>query len=88
MYTNESLDQKSRKIATIASLLTSGNILQLCWHICGALENNLINKDEIKQIIFQMTIYWLLCGILCDERCKELIEVRLAEDQILLMIDY
>jgi len=57
MYTDESLDQKSRKIATIASLVTSGNLPQLRWHIRGALVNNLMNKDEIKQVIIQMTIY-------------------------------
>ncbi len=57
MYTNEALDQKSRKIATIASLVTSGNLPQLEWHIKGALENDLVSKDEIKQIIIQMTIY-------------------------------
>ena len=57
MYTNESLDQKSRKVATIASLVTSGNLPQLRWHIRGALENNVMNKDEIKQLIIQMTIY-------------------------------
>ncbi|MGI9320767.1 MAG: carboxymuconolactone decarboxylase family protein [Thiogranum sp.] len=57
MYANESLDQKSRKIATIASLVTSGRLPQLEWHIRGALENNLLNKDEIKALIIQMTIY-------------------------------
>jgi len=57
MYSDESLDQKSRKIATIASLVTSGRLPQLEWHIRGALENNLMNKDEIKALIIQMTIY-------------------------------
>ncbi len=42
--------QKSRKIATIASLVTSGNLPQLEWHIKGALENDLVSKEEIKQI--------------------------------------
>ncbi|OGT34026.1 MAG: hypothetical protein A2W28_02690 [Gammaproteobacteria bacterium RBG_16_51_14] len=57
MYTNEALDQKSRKIATLASLVTSGNLPQLEWHIRGALENDLVSKEEIRQIIIQMTIY-------------------------------
>jgi len=57
MYADESLDQKSRKIATIASLVTSGRLPQLEWHIRGALENNLMNKAEIKALIIQMTIY-------------------------------
>lgn len=57
MYTDESLDQKSRKIATIASLVTSGNLPQLRWHIRGALVNDLMTKDEVKQLIIQMTIY-------------------------------
>lgn len=57
MYTNEALDQRARKIATIASLVTSGNQPQLGWHIRGALENELLNADEIREIIIQMTIY-------------------------------
>ena len=57
MYSDESLDQKSRKIAVIASLVTSGRLPQLEWHIRGALENNLVSKDEIKALIIQMTIY-------------------------------
>ncbi|MEN8800363.1 MAG: carboxymuconolactone decarboxylase family protein [Thiogranum sp.] len=57
MYTDESLDQKSRKVAVIASLATSGRLPQLAWHIRGALENKLMNKDEIKGLIIQMTIY-------------------------------
>jgi 4-carboxymuconolactone decarboxylase len=57
MYTNEALDQKSRKIATLASLVTSGNLPQLEWHVKGALASNLVSKDEIKEIIIQMTIY-------------------------------
>ncbi len=57
MYTDSSLDQKSRKIAVLASLVTSGNLPQLEWHIRGALENRLMNKPEIKALIIQMTIY-------------------------------
>lgn len=57
MYTNEALDQRARKIATIASLVTSGNEPQLGWHIRGALENDLLNEEEIREIIIQMTIY-------------------------------
>ena len=57
MYTDDSLDQKSRKVATIASLITSGSLPQLEWHIRGALENNLMEKAEIKALIVQMTIY-------------------------------
>lgn len=57
MYTDESLDQKSRKIATLASLVTSGRLPQLEWHIRGALENDLMSQDEIRALIVQMTIY-------------------------------
>lgn len=57
MYTRDALDQRARKIATIASLVTSGNLAQLGWHVRGALENNLLNADEIREIIIQMTIY-------------------------------
>jgi len=57
MYTRETLDQRARKIATIASLVTSDNQPQLGWHIRGALENDMLNTDEIREIIIQMTIY-------------------------------
>jgi len=57
MYTNDALDQRARKIATLASLITSASLPQLEWHIRGALVNNLLSMDEIKEIIIQMTIY-------------------------------
>ena len=57
MYTGGEFDQKSRKVATLASLVTSGNLPQLEWHIRGALENRLMNREEIKALIIQMTMY-------------------------------
>lgn len=57
MYTRDALDQRARKIATVASLVTSGNLNQLGWHIRGALDNDLLNADQIREIIIQMTIY-------------------------------
>lgn len=57
MYTNEALDQRSRKIATLASLITSASLPQLEWHIRGALVQKLLNAEEIQQLIVQMTIY-------------------------------
>ncbi len=56
-YTNDDLDQKSRKIATLASLITSASLPQFEWHTRGALENKLLTVDEVKQLIIQMTIY-------------------------------
>jgi 4-carboxymuconolactone decarboxylase len=57
MYTNDALDQKSRKIATLASLITSASLPQFEWHTRGALVSKLLTADEVKQIIIQMTIY-------------------------------
>lgn len=56
-YTNPELDQKSRKIATLASLVTSASLPQLEWHTRGALENGLLTPGEVKQLVIQMTIY-------------------------------
>ena len=57
MYTNDALDQKSRKIATLASLITSASLPQFEWHLRGALENKLLTMEEATQLIIQMTIY-------------------------------
>ncbi len=57
MYTNDALDQRARKIATLASLITSASLPQLEWHIRGALVNDLLKAEEIHEIIAQMTIY-------------------------------
>jgi 4-carboxymuconolactone decarboxylase len=57
MYTNEALDQKSRKIATLASLITSASLPQFEWHTRGALESKLLTAAEVEQLIIQMTIY-------------------------------
>lgn len=56
-YTNDALDQKSRKVATLASLITSASLPQFEWHARGALASNLLTPEEIKQLIIQMTIY-------------------------------
>lgn len=57
MYTNDALDQRSRKVATLASLITSASLPQLEWHIRGALVNKLLTREEIQELIIQMTIY-------------------------------
>ncbi len=57
MYSNGALDQRARKIATLASLVTSASLPQLEWHIRGALTGKLLTAEEIKQLIIQMTIY-------------------------------
>lgn len=57
MYTNDTLDQRARKIATLASLITSASLPQFEWHTRGALVNQLLTKNEIVEIIVQMTIY-------------------------------
>lgn len=57
MYTNDALDQKSRKIATLASLITSASLPQFEWHLRGALESKLLTAEESRQLIIQMTIY-------------------------------
>lgn len=57
MYTNDALDQRARKIAMLASLITSASLPQLEWHTRGALESGLLNKAEIEQVVIQMTIY-------------------------------
>ncbi len=57
MYTNETLDQRARKLITLASLVTSASLPQFEWHTRGALASNLLTKEEIEQLIIQMTIY-------------------------------
>jgi 4-carboxymuconolactone decarboxylase len=57
IYARKGLDQKSRKIATIASLITSGNTPQIKWHISGGLDSGVITKKEIEEVIIQMVLY-------------------------------
>lgn len=56
-YTNDVLDQKSRKVATLASLITSASLPQFEWHTRGALESKLLTAAEVVALIQQMTIY-------------------------------
>lgn len=56
-YTDEALDQKSRKIATLASLITSASLPQFEWHTRGALASGLLTPAEVLALIQQMTIY-------------------------------
>ena len=57
IYARKGLDQKSRKVATIASLITSGNTPQIKWHISGGLDSGVITKEEVEEVIIQMVIY-------------------------------
>jgi 4-carboxymuconolactone decarboxylase len=56
-YTDDALDQKSRKIATLASLITSASLPQFEWHTRGALASKLLTEAEVVALIQQMTIY-------------------------------
>jgi 4-carboxymuconolactone decarboxylase len=57
VYSRKNLDPKSRKIATIASLITSGNTPQIKWHIAGGLDSGVITKEEVEEVIIQMVLY-------------------------------
>ncbi|GLK80006.1 carboxymuconolactone decarboxylase family protein [Methylopila turkensis] len=57
VYARPGLDLRSRQIATIAALVTLGGAeRQLKWHVRGGLNVGL-NRDEILEVIQQMTIY-------------------------------
>lgn len=57
IYAHSGLDAKSRKIATISSLITSGNHEQIRWHITGGLSSGLITQQEVLELIYQMILY-------------------------------
>lgn len=57
IYSRDSLDLKSREIATVAALTALGNAQpQLRVHIHGAL-NTGCTKQEVIEIIMQMSVY-------------------------------
>lgn len=56
VYSMNSLDNKSKEIATVASLITLGAIPQLKVHLNGAL-NTGCTINEVKEIIVQMSVY-------------------------------
>lgn len=56
VYTMNSLDNKLKEIATVASLITLGTIPQLKVHLNGAL-NTGCTVNEVKEIIVQMSVY-------------------------------
>ena len=57
VYSRTGLELKSREIATVAALVTMGNVLsQLKVHINGAL-NVGCSRTEIIEVIMQMAVY-------------------------------
>lgn len=59
VYARSGLDAKSRKIATLAPLITSGNHEQIRWHITGGLRAGLVAQQEVLELIYQMIfIHW------------------------------
>ncbi|QBF82623.1 carboxymuconolactone decarboxylase family protein [Shewanella maritima] len=57
IYTRDTLDLRSREVATVAALTALGNCLpQLKVHLNAAL-NVGCSENEIKEIILQMSVY-------------------------------
>jgi 4-carboxymuconolactone decarboxylase len=56
IYTRPGLDLKTRELITIASLTTSGSIVQLKSHVHGAI-NVGCTKEEIVEVVMQMAVY-------------------------------
>lgn len=57
IYSRETLDEKSRQIATVAALTTLGNApSQLSFHIRAGLNVGL-TADEIKEVMLLMSVY-------------------------------
>lgn len=80
VYSQPVLDNKSKEVAAVASLITQGAMPQLKVHLNGAL-NTGCSINEVKEIILQMSVY---CGF---PRCinamnalKEVLTERKAHD--------
>ena len=56
VYALKSLDNKSKEIAAVSSLIAQGAIPQLKVHLNGAL-NTACSISEVKEIILQMSVY-------------------------------
>ena len=56
VYSLKSLDNKSKEIAAVSSLIAQGAIPQLKVHLNGAL-NTGCSVSEVKEIILQMSVY-------------------------------
>ena len=80
VYSQPVLDNKSKEVAAVASLITQGAMPQLTVHLNGEL-NTGCSINEVKEIILQMSVY---CGF---PRCinamnalKEVLTERKAHD--------
>lgn len=72
VYSLNSLDNKSKEIVAVSSLIAQGAIPQLKVHLNGAL-NTGSSINEVKEVILQMSVY---CGFpKCINAMNALIEV-------------
>lgn len=56
VWTNKSLDAKTRSIITVSALITKGAFEQLSFHLNQAKENG-VSKEEISALITHLSFY-------------------------------
>jgi 4-carboxymuconolactone decarboxylase len=60
IWARPGLDERSRRILVIGTLLALGRFDELRMHVRAAIESGGLSVDEIKEIILQQAIY---CGL-------------------------
>jgi 4-carboxymuconolactone decarboxylase len=60
IWTRPGLDERSRRILVIGTLLALGRFDELRMHVRAAIEAGGLSVDEIKEILLQQAIY---CGV-------------------------
>jgi 4-carboxymuconolactone decarboxylase len=60
IWTRPGLDERSRRILVIGTLLALGRFDELRMHVRAAIEAGGLSVDEVKEILLQQAIY---CGV-------------------------
>ena len=60
IWTRDGLDERTRRVLAIGTLLALGRWEEFELHVRAALQEGGLTADEIKEIVLQQTIY---CGV-------------------------
>ena len=76
IWTRPGLDELTRRLLVIATLVALGRWEELRLHVRAALDAGALNADDLKEVLLQQAVY---CGLPAANRAVAEVSVILAE---------
>jgi 4-carboxymuconolactone decarboxylase len=76
IWTRPGLDERTRRLLVIATLVALGRWEELRLHVRAALDAGALNADDLKEVLLQQAVY---CGLPAANHAVAEVSVILAE---------